>query len=76
MKKPFTTARMLGLLALLSSAHLVAAPVKTPPVAGPHGWLGSETLKTRVGSFEFKEWLPRGRFRPAAARPAQTQSRR
>ena len=28
--------------------------------AEPHGWLGTETLKTRFGHFEFKDGYPVG----------------
>ena len=28
--------------------------------AEPHGWLGTETLKTRLGDFEFKNGYPAG----------------
>lgn len=40
--------------ALLMSATLVSAH------AEPHGWLNSETLKTRFGDFEFKNGYPVG----------------
>ena len=37
-------------------------PLDTPnqPQGEPHGWLGTETLKTRFGDFEFKNGYPVG----------------
>ena len=37
-------------------------PLDTPndPQAEPHGWLGTETLKTHAGDFEFKNGYPAG----------------
>jgi hypothetical protein len=32
----------------------------TSPTAEPHGWLNTETLKTRFGDFEFKGGYPVG----------------
>src|SRR5262249_40402517 len=37
---------------------------KTSAKAGDHGWFGTETVKTRFGSFEFKNSFPAG---PAAS---------
>src|SRR5262245_14054074 len=34
--------------------------VQSQSVAEPHGWLNSETLKTRFGEFEFKDGYPVG----------------
>ena len=39
----------------------------TRPQAEPHGWLGTETLKTHVGRFHIQEWLSRGRHRGGAS---------
>ncbi len=39
----------------------VATPAPATPAAAPadrHGWIGTETVKTRLGSFEFKNGYP------------------
>ncbi len=47
------------------AAPATPAPVATPALATPaappadaHGWIGTETVKTRLGSFEFKNGYP------------------
>ena len=39
-----------------------------------HGWLNTETLKTRSGDFEFKNGYPVRRYRRAPARAPEAQS--
>jgi hypothetical protein len=34
--------------------------MKTPQQSDPPGWLGTETLKTRFGGFQFKDGYPVG----------------
>jgi hypothetical protein len=41
---------------LIAAASCFAAQAQT--TGEPHGWLGTETLKTRVGEFEFKNGYP------------------
>ena len=48
---------LVGTLGITSSAHAQQAE--------PHGWLGTETVKTRFGDFEFKNGYPAGE-RPSA----------
>ena len=43
--------------------------------AEPHGWLNTETLKTRSGDFEFKNGYPAGDTAATTARTAEVQSR-
>ena len=40
----------------------------------PHGWLNTETLKTRSGDFEFKNGYPVGDTAATIARSAKIQS--
>jgi hypothetical protein len=64
MKRTSRAHRLLGLLALssalLSPTNLAAAPANSPLPADHHSWLGSETLQSRVGSFEFMNGYPAG----------------
>ena len=46
-----------------SQAQQSSVGQTSPQVADPHGWLGTETVKTRFGDFEFKNGYPT----PAAA---------
>ena len=39
-------------------ALVVAAPSHAQQPADPNGWLGTETVKTRFGNFEFKNGYP------------------
>ena len=55
-------ASLVGLLGCQSSDPAPAAP-RTATPADPHGWIGTETVKTRFGDFEFKNGYPT----PAAA---------
>lgn len=50
-----------------------APPARTPAAASPadpHGWIESETIKTRFGAFEFKGGYPTA---DAATRLAEQQ---
>ncbi len=42
------------------SPQSAAPPTAQTPPAEPHGWLGTETLKTRAGDFAFKNGYPAG----------------
>ena len=46
-----------------SQAQQPSVGQTSPQVADPHGWLGTETVKTKFGDFEFKNGYPT----PAAA---------
>lgn len=46
-----------------SQAQQSSVGQTSPQVADPHGWLGTETVKTKFGDFEFKNGYPT----PAAA---------
>ena len=58
----------IGIALLASCARQESAPSKANPstsatsataaATDPHGWLGTETLKTRSGNFEFKGGYP------------------
>ncbi len=48
--KPISLVLFVGVLSTSTLAHAQEAE--------PHGWLGSETLKTRFGEFEFKNGYP------------------
>ena len=45
------------------------------PQAEPHGWLGTETLKTHAGDFAFKNGYPAGDTAERLSRSADAQSR-
>jgi hypothetical protein len=49
----------LGSLAVVASM-LGMAHAGVAQQAEPHGWLGTETLQTRFGDFEFKNGYPAG----------------
>src|SRR5215813_13884123 len=46
-----------ALLGWLASGHWTAQ-AQDKKEADPHGWLGTETVKTRFGDFEFKNGYP------------------
>ena len=50
---------VLGSLAMTAGMFGMLLPVGAQG-AEPHGWLGTETLKTRFGDFEFKDGYPVG----------------
>src|SRR5262245_53131146 len=53
--------RTKAITATLSAALALAAPAfpqAAKPAADHHGWLGTETIKTRFGEFEFKGGYP------------------
>src|SRR5262245_1307016 len=57
---------ILSRLALLAAGVLIGwlafarlpLQAQEPKTADPHGWLGTETIKTRFGAFEFKGGYP------------------
>ena len=51
------------------STSTTPAPAASSAPADPHGWLGTETIKTRFGDFEFKGGYPT----PATAATLQDQ---
>ncbi len=62
----------------LVSAALVATCFAMPSQAQQSeslGWLGSETIKTTFGDFEFKEWLSDSDRSRGTARSVKAQSR-
>ncbi|MGB9367821.1 MAG: DUF1254 domain-containing protein [Xanthobacteraceae bacterium] len=45
-------------IAATLAAILLAVPSQAQQPADPHGWLGTETVNTRFGNFEFKNGYP------------------